>query len=183
MNHAGFPSHLDSCSGCPSDGWPDNGRHHQIAILQRDGLYQLDRGGSIGDGGDPWRLEGGGGLTTTRTRTADAEPSPDPGGEGTGGGPYPNADSYQHGGDGGRGLSSSSRGRGARRREETARPPPDWYPYPRQGDGGARGAWQNRGGISLGLSIVPIITPLIIRPQRRSNPRRRLSCSGLIWEV
>ena len=49
MNHAGFPSHLDSCSGCPSDGWPDNGRHYQIAIL-----HQLERG-------DPWRLEGGGG--------------------------------------------------------------------------------------------------------------------------
>ena len=61
MNHAEFPSHLDSCSGCPSDGWPDNGRHHQIAILQRDGLYQLERGGSIGDGGDPRRSEGGGG--------------------------------------------------------------------------------------------------------------------------
>ena len=62
-------------------------------------------------------------------------------------------------------------------------PPPDRYPYPRRGDGGARGDRRDRGGISLGLSIVPIITPLIIRPQRRSNPRRRLSCAGLIWEV
>ena len=93
MNHAGFPSHLDSCSGCPSDGWPDNGRHYQIAILQRDGLYQLERGGSIRDGGDPRRSEGGGagvgrrlrgGKTTIRTRTADGEPSLGSGGEGTG---------------------------------------------------------------------------------------------------
>ena len=94
MNHAGFPSHLDSCSVCPSDGWSDNGRHYQIAIL-----HQLERG-------DPWRSEGGGAgvgrrlrgwTTSTRTRTADADPLLEPGEEGTGGGTYPNTDSYQHG--------------------------------------------------------------------------------------
>lgn len=41
-------------------GWPGNNNHFKIALLQADGLYQLERNANRGDGGDVYR---GGGVS------------------------------------------------------------------------------------------------------------------------
>lgn len=58
-------------------GWPANGNNYQVALLQADGKYDLERGINNGDAGDFWRvgmtLGPGDGIT------------------------FPNTDSYQNG--------------------------------------------------------------------------------------
>ena len=62
-------------------GWPQNGNHYRVAILQPDGLFSLEQGADLGDAGDIWQS----GLEL------------DKGGSSADGGPYPNTDSYQSG--------------------------------------------------------------------------------------
>eukprot|EP00797_Seminavis_robusta_P011136 Sro1835_g300580.1 Pre-pro-metalloprotease PrtV (756) ;mRNA; f:8187-10960 len=59
-------------------GWPQNGNHYQVAVLQKDGNYDLEQGENSGDAGDMW-LPG------------------DKLGPGMGGTVYPNTDTYQGG--------------------------------------------------------------------------------------
>ena len=59
-------------------GWPDNGRHYKVALLQADGLYQLEQGSNSGDAGDVYH---GSGVTSI----------------GPGPYTYPNTDTYQFG--------------------------------------------------------------------------------------
>lgn len=68
---------------CPNGGpyqagWPENGNHYPVAVLQRDGEYGLEQGLENGAIGDVW-IVGGDGLT--------------PGSDGS----YPNTDSYVDG--------------------------------------------------------------------------------------
>jgi M6 family metalloprotease-like protein len=40
------------------DGWPENNRHYKIALLQADGLYDLEQGENRGDDGDLYHGDG-----------------------------------------------------------------------------------------------------------------------------
>lgn len=60
------------------DGWPQNGNHYQIAVLQADKEYHLENGVNIGEAGDIWV------AGTKLTPNIDGQT-------------YPNTDSYQAG--------------------------------------------------------------------------------------
>lgn len=66
--------------------WPFNGAHYQVAVLQCDGRYDLERDNNIGDGNDPWN-----------SGTAGTFKGLGPGGKEEDGGPFPNTDSYRRG--------------------------------------------------------------------------------------
>ena len=72
-NTEGFPG---------QSGWPGNANHYKVAVLQADGLYNLERGEGYGDGGDVWQGEGVNSLGPSTTTEL---------------GPFPNTDSYQGG--------------------------------------------------------------------------------------
>jgi hypothetical protein len=66
------------------EGWPGNGAHYQVAVLQADGLYELEMALNLGGIGDFWKEgdvlgPGNGELVATEFGT------------------YPNTDSYQGG--------------------------------------------------------------------------------------
>lgn len=70
-------------AGFPGEpGWPENGNHYSVALLQADGNYDLERGIDRGDGGDVFHANG-----VDSIGPSDAI-SP---------GPFPNTDSYQGG--------------------------------------------------------------------------------------
>lgn len=53
----------------PTLSWPYNGKHYKVALLQADGLYQLESTTSRGDAGDVWFL-GSGGNSVLSPRSA-----------------------------------------------------------------------------------------------------------------
>ncbi|KAG7359169.1 M6 family metalloprotease domain containing protein [Nitzschia inconspicua] len=62
--------------------WPENGNHYGVAVVQADGLYQLERGINAGDAWDFYHSDGIDSLVPCRDPTACQ---------------YPNTDSYQQG--------------------------------------------------------------------------------------
>lgn len=69
MKNKGYPG---------QSGWPQNGNHYRVAVLPKEGKYDLERNVNYGDAGDMWQ----------------------PGdvlGPGSGGSIHPNTDSYQGG--------------------------------------------------------------------------------------
>lgn len=63
-------------------GWPQNGNHYRVALLQADGNYNMEKGHNRGDGGDVYHGNGVASIT----------PSVD-----VATGPFPNTDAYQSG--------------------------------------------------------------------------------------
>ena len=75
-------------------GWPANGKHYQVALVQADGNYDLEMGYS-GDSGDLWS-DSAAGLGPSDAAPSLAE------------GPFPNTDAYQVGSLGTTGLTINS---------------------------------------------------------------------------
>jgi len=79
--------HIDDNTGYDTEGypgqsgWPANGNHYRVAILQADGNYNLEKGNNRGDSGDLWN-QGDKLLPSTGDVNT---------------GPFPNTDSYQGG--------------------------------------------------------------------------------------
>ena len=70
-------------AGFPGDqGWPSNGNHYRVSLLQADGDYDLERGGNRGDAGDVFH---GAGVSVIGPSNAGES------------GPFPNTDAYQGG--------------------------------------------------------------------------------------
>lgn len=78
--------HIDNSASYTNEGfpgqsgWPGNGKHYRVALLQKDGKYNLEKGNNRGDSGDLY------------TQGFEIGPSVDPTT-----GPFPNTDSYQGG--------------------------------------------------------------------------------------
>src|SRR5207247_1832159 len=53
-------------------GWPGNDNHYKIALLQADGLYNLEHNANRGDGGDVYR---GGGVSVIGSDTLPNTPA------------------------------------------------------------------------------------------------------------
>lgn len=76
--------HIDDTTGYYTEGypgqtgWPENGNHYRVAVLQADGDYDLEMGHNRGDSGDVYHA---GGVSAI----------------GSGPGIYPNTDAYQDG--------------------------------------------------------------------------------------
>lgn len=81
--------HIDELASYESQGfpgqagWPNNGQHYLVALLQADGEYDLEHGKNTGDRGDLWHAE---------SKLKKLGPS-----SAVGKGPFPNTDSYQGG--------------------------------------------------------------------------------------
>ena len=63
-------------------GWPGNGKHYRVALLQADGEYDLEKGNHQGDSGDLFHEGGVSSLLPSESVTS---------------GPFPNTDAYQDG--------------------------------------------------------------------------------------
>ena len=73
-----YANNVNDDEGHPwQGGWPGNGKHYRVALLQADANYDLERNLTSGDSGDPYRLGG--------TNSIGAGPS------------HPNTDAYQNG--------------------------------------------------------------------------------------
>ena len=73
----------DRNAGFPGEqGWPSNGNHYRVALLQADGNYNLEKGENRGDEYDVFHSGGKNSLGPSRS---------------AGFGPYPNTDAYQDG--------------------------------------------------------------------------------------
>jgi len=76
--------HIDDTTGFNTQGypgqggWPGNGNHYRVALLQADGAYNLEKGNNRGDSSDMHHLAGMDAI-------------------GTGPGNHPNTDTYQNG--------------------------------------------------------------------------------------
>ncbi len=68
--------------GFPQAGWPGNGNHYKVALLQADGNYNMERGNNRGDSGDLFHA---GGVNSIGPHGTSA------------GNPYPNTNAYQGG--------------------------------------------------------------------------------------
>ena len=53
-------------------GWPANGNHYRVAVLQADGDYDLERGNNRGDSGDAYRASGVDAIGPATTPSTDA---------------------------------------------------------------------------------------------------------------
>jgi len=74
---------LNQNEGYPGQsGWPSNGKHYSVALLQADGKYDLEKGNNYGDAGDIFHGEGVNRLGPSLDLMK---------------GPFPNTDSYQAG--------------------------------------------------------------------------------------
>jgi hypothetical protein len=73
LNTEGFPG---------QEGWPKNGYHYGVSLLQADGLYDLERGADVGDKGDFFHGLGVDELIPCQDSTSCQ---------------YPNTDAYQGG--------------------------------------------------------------------------------------
>ncbi len=69
--------HVDENVGHNSEGypgqdtWPHNGLHYQLAVIQADGQYHLERGHNRGDGGDTFHAGGVNQITPTTFPSTD----------------------------------------------------------------------------------------------------------------
>jgi M6 family metalloprotease-like protein len=80
--------YANSLEGYPGQyGWPENGNHYQVSLLQADGKYDLERGRNRGDYSDLFRFDHYFGVDQLSPSTSDPKL-----------GPFPNTDSYRLGG-------------------------------------------------------------------------------------
>jgi len=78
----------NSLEGYPGQlGWPENGKHYQVALLQADGKYDLERGRNRGDYSDLFRYDRYFGVDHLSPSNS-SDPKL---------GPFPNTDSYRKG--------------------------------------------------------------------------------------
>ncbi|KAL3823703.1 hypothetical protein ACHAXA_007274, partial [Cyclostephanos tholiformis] len=83
----GMSNYANSHEGYPGQyGWPGNGYHYQVSLLQADGRYDLERGRNRGDYADLFRYDYYFGVDQLSPSTFDPKL-----------GPFPNTDSYRHG--------------------------------------------------------------------------------------
>jgi M6 family metalloprotease-like protein len=80
--------YANSREGYPGQlGWPENGKHYQVALLQADGKYDLERGRNRGDYSDLFRYDRFFGVDHLSPSNS-TDPKL---------GPFPNTDSYRKG--------------------------------------------------------------------------------------
>jgi M6 family metalloprotease-like protein len=80
--NAESPYKMNLNEGFPGQaGWPHNGKHYRVALLQADGNYNLEKGHNSNDRGDLFHGQGVNKLTPSQSNS----------------GPFPNTDSYQGG--------------------------------------------------------------------------------------